>query len=407
MLTPWMRLRVGQVETLESVGEPIRVAFVIDALSAAGTESQLLALIRSIDRAKVVPHLVLLNGDDPASQALEPRDCPVMRLGIRKLLAPSTLRKAIAFRRWLREQRIDIVQAYFYDSVHFAVPIARWAGVPRVIRVQNNSGYSLTGMRKRMTQSLSRFIDWTLTNSDTGKADLIARQIARPETIQVMENGVDLVRFRGIAPIDPSEPIRRIGMVGNLRPVKNIDGLIRSMVPVVRQLPDVMLEIAGEGPDRPALESLIADLGLTANVRLLGSISDIPGFLARQQIAVLASHSEGMSNAVLEYLAAGRAVVATKVGANARLIPSDDFGVLVPAGDGDALSAALLRVCQNSTLAARLGANARQRVEREWSRESMCRRFEQFYAQILGRGFAPRIITGDDSRDHSALRHCE
>ena len=82
--------------------------------------------------------------------------------------------------------------------------------------------------------------------------------------------------------------------------------------------------VAGEGEQRPELERLIADLGLGDRFRLVGNVADVPGFLAGLDVAVLPSHAEGMSNAVLEYMAAGRPVVATDVGANAHLLGGGD-----------------------------------------------------------------------------------
>src|SRR6476469_4498515 len=95
--------------------DPVRVCFMIDRLSRAGTESQLLALIRELDRSQVRPSLVLLDGEDDLSRALEPADCPVIRLGVRKLFSPKAVSAARRLRAFWREQRPDILQAYFLD----------------------------------------------------------------------------------------------------------------------------------------------------------------------------------------------------------------------------------------------------------------------------------------------------
>src|SRR5262249_9330460 len=114
---------------------PIRVCFLIDRLSRAGTETQLLALIRSFNRSHVEPCLVLLDGEDDTSRGLEPADCPVLRLGVRSFFGPRAVRAALKLMHFLRYQQIDILQAYFLDSVYFGAPIARLAGVRRIIRV--------------------------------------------------------------------------------------------------------------------------------------------------------------------------------------------------------------------------------------------------------------------------------
>src|SRR4051812_22604486 len=114
---------------------PIRICFVIDGLTRAGTETQLLALIRSFDRRRFVPSLVLLGGDDELSRELAP-DCPVLRLGLRSLCSPQAVRAGAKLMCFWRQQRIDIVQTYFLDSTYFAVPLARLSGVRRVVRVR-------------------------------------------------------------------------------------------------------------------------------------------------------------------------------------------------------------------------------------------------------------------------------
>src|SRR5215203_1546515 len=93
--------------------DPVRVCYMIDRLSRAGTETQLLALVRTLDRTKVSPTLVLLDGEDDLSRALEPADCPVIRLGVRKLLSGRAVSAARRLRAFWREQRPDVLQAYF------------------------------------------------------------------------------------------------------------------------------------------------------------------------------------------------------------------------------------------------------------------------------------------------------
>src|SRR5713101_1347566 len=88
---------------------PVRVCFMIDSLQAAGTETQLLALIRNLDRSRVRPALCLLNGESELSRSLEPSDCPVLRLGVKGLTRPRSLPKALRLARFLHQQRIDVL----------------------------------------------------------------------------------------------------------------------------------------------------------------------------------------------------------------------------------------------------------------------------------------------------------
>ncbi len=357
---------------------PVRVAFVIDRLSRAGTESQLLALIRELDRDRVQPSLVLLDGTDTESRALEP-NCPVLRLGVTRLASRNALAAAKALAREWSSRQPDVVQAYFLDSAYFAAGVARWCRVPRVVRVRNNLGYWLTRRHRLLGRAVRPLIDATLTNTAAGRGQLEREG----ERAVVIGNGVDLDRFRNVRPVDVTRPVVRVGCVANLRPVKNIAGLMRAARVVSDRFPRVVFEVAGDGEQRVELERLRDSLGLGDRFVLRGPVADVPAFLSRCELAVLPSHSEGMSNAVLEYLGAGRAVVATAVGATPDLLDGGRCGLLAPPGDEATLTGAVCRLLGDPGLATDLGASGRRRAEREYSRAAMVRRFEEFYAGLL------------------------
>src|SRR5262249_6656265 len=159
-----------------------------------------------------------------------------------------------------------------------------------------------------------RIVDLTLTNSEQGRTALAAEGIP-PTKITVLDNGIDIDRFGRSRPPDVGRAAVRIGAVANLRPVKKPDLLVRFAAAVQQRHPHVYWELAGEGEQRPELERLTRGLNLQDRFVLRGAVSDVPAFLATLDIAVLCSRSEGMSNALLEYMASGRAIVATRVGA--------------------------------------------------------------------------------------------
>jgi glycosyltransferase involved in cell wall biosynthesis len=357
----------------------------IDRLAVAGTESQLMALIRQLDRTRVQPYLCLLDGEDPQSRALEPEDCPVLRLGVRVLCRPSSAAQALRLAWFLRRERIDVLQVYFADSTYLGVLAGRLAGVPHVVRTRNNLGHWMTPVDRRLVRLYSRLASVTVANCEACRRTVVADEGARPDSVIVLENGVDLERFLAVPALTINRPCRRVGAVANLRPVKGLDVLVRAAAQVTTAHPDATFQVAGEGESRPQLERAISDMGLAGRFGLAGSVRDIPAFLGSVEIAVLSSRAEGMCNAVLEYMAAGRAIVATAVGANPEMIEDGVHGLLVPPDDQDALAAALDRLVREPALAARLGAAARQRAIDRYSREAMVRRFEEFYQDLVSR----------------------
>ena len=366
-----------------SATDPVGVCFMIDRLSRAGTETQLLALIQNLDRSRVRPTLVLLDGEDDLSRALEPADCPVIRLGVRRLFSLSAARAAARLRAFWREHRPDVLQAYFLDAAYFGAPLAKLSGIRKVIRVRNNLGYWLTARHRLLGRLVRPFVDATLTNTAAGKEALVGAEGHHPDRVVVLENGVDTARFNRFMFPDTSKPRVRVGCVANLRPVKNIDGLMRAAQLALERFPKLVFEVAGEGEQRAALERLHAELGLGDRFRLRGSVADVAAFLRTVDVAVLPSHSEGMSNALLEYMSAGRAVIATDVGANPTLVRHRKDGLIVPPGDPAALAEAIGEMLANPLRTANFGASARKRVEAEYSRAAMCRRFEEFYLSLV------------------------
>lgn len=362
---------------------PVRVSFVIDRLTRAGTETQLVALINNLDRARVEPSLVLLDGEDDLSQTLEPDDCPVVRLGVRKLLSPTAMRAANRLRAFWREVRPDVVQTYFQDSSYFGVPVARSAGVKAVVRVRNNLGYALTRRDRVAGRVIRPLVDRFVTNTPAGRDVIVAGDGYAADRVVVLENGVDTHRFNRFMLPDTTKKRVRVGCVANLRPVKNVDGLMRAAKLLLDRHPGVVVEVAGDGDQRAELERLHAELGLGSRFVFRGSVADSAAFLRTVEVAVLPSHTEGMSNALLEYMAAGRAVVATAVGANPTLIDDGKNGLIVPPADPTALADAIGRYLSRPLMAAAFGSAARRKVEAEYSREAMTRRFEDFYRQLI------------------------
>ncbi len=370
----------------------IRICFVIDNLSRAGTEMQLLLLLKHLDRAQVQPYLCLLDGEGDSSRQLEPDDVPVLRLGVRRLKALHTARQAFRFRHYLKHNRIDIVQTYFPDSTRFAAPVAKAAGVRAVFGSRRNIGHAVSKSDAWIARIYNRFfIDKIIANCEADRQSVIEQENTSPENVVVIPNGIDLERFRHIATWTPKpngQP-RKVGMVGNLREVKGPDIFIRAAKAVLDKHPDTRFEIAGGGEPEPYQE-LIDDLGLRDCVYLLGPVVDIPTFLATLDIAVLPSRAEGLSNALIEYMAAGRPIVATDVGGNTELIQSKIQGLIVPANRTDALAQAVLEFLDMPDVASECASRASS-SSASLGVETLARRFSDIIAASVRASSNPKV----------------
>lgn len=363
---------------------PVRVCFMIDELNVAGTESQLLALLRHLDRTRVEPYLALLKPGADEANPLEPDDCPVLRLGVRVLRRPRSLLETWRFARFLKRHQIDVLMLYMPDSIYFGAFAGKLAGTAHILRVRNNLNHWMRPVDRLLGRLCNHLVTGTVVNCGAARRAVLRDERPAPRTISVLENGVDLERFLGVPEWTP-RPHRpqRVGIVANLRRVKGLDFFVQAAAELATTLADVTFHIAGEGEERAALEAQIAKLGMTQRIELCGKVADIPGFLGELDVAVLASRSEGMSNAVLEYMAAARPIVTTDVGAAAQLLHHGRHGLLVPPEDPACLAGAITQLLSDREQAAQLARAARRRVQRRFSRQAMVARFERFFGSLV------------------------
>jgi glycosyltransferase involved in cell wall biosynthesis len=178
-------------------------------------------------------------------------------------------------------------------------------------------------------------------------------------------------------------------MVGRLSPEKDVETLLHAIAIAVRTCPVLRLEVAGDGPCRADLEQLTAELRLGDHVRFLGDVRDIPALLARASLFALPSLTEGVSLTLLEAMARGLPVVATRVGGNPEVVLDEETGLLVPARSPAELAGAVLRLWRDRGAARRMGLAARRRAEQYFDVRRMVAGYEDLYAQLLRPGSWP------------------
>jgi glycosyltransferase involved in cell wall biosynthesis len=210
-------------------------------------------------------------------------------------------------------------------------------------------------------------------------ARLARREGVSRQRVRAVWNGIDISRFSYTGP-DATGPAV---MVGRLSPEKNVETLLRAAALLVRRRPQFRLNIAGTGPCLEALKKLHGELGLGGVVTFLGEVADVPGLLARSSMLVLPSWTEGISLTLLEAMARGLPAVATRVGGNGEVVADGTTGMLVPAGDADALAGAIERLHDDPALAQRLGVAGRRRVERHFDVRQMVAEYETLYRRAI------------------------
>ncbi len=364
------------------------IFFYTDSRELGGAELALLMLIEHLD-AGWRPTLLL--DEDPGSRPLAER-AEALGASVRHV-APMPLglagaRRAVGLARLLRAERPAIFHA------HLSWPLAaKWALAasvaarrPTVATVQLIPEFRLERSSYLQLRALAAGVNRYIAVSRDVASELIERFRWPAAKVSIGYNAVEINRFGGAAPAGLREQIGGSDRPLVLTPArldeqKGHPVLLRAAA----ELPGVDFVLAGEGPLRGSLEALAAELGVADRVHFLGYRSDIPELLAACDAFALPSLYEGSSLAVLEAMAARRAVVSSAIGGTNELIEDGVDGLLVAPGDSAVLAAALRRLLEDDGLRATFATQARERVERDFTPAAMTGRVEAIYAELLAR----------------------
>lgn len=349
---------------------PANVVYLIDTMACdtAGTQRQLLETIRRLDRARYRPLLVCL-WESPWMRTAD-LPCETISLGHRGFLKPGFPGVVRRLGRLFDERGIDLVQVFFDEAIFVGWLGAR-AARRRPVLVSSRRDMGLGAANQPWYHRLfplalplvNRDYAAIIANSEMVRRYAAARERTPPGKYRVVRNGVAFAPAaagRDSAPAGAGEAA--VACVASLTPVKRHDVLLRAWAAVAAaEGAPRRLVLFGEGPERARLEALAASLGVAGSVTFAGAVTDVADRLPAMQLGVLCSDREGLSNAILEYMASGLPVVATDVGGNPELVDAAN-GVLVPAGDPGALAAALSRLLADEAGRRRLGAASLARI---------------------------------------------
>ena len=290
-----------------------------------------------------------------------------------------------------------------------AVVPAWAAGVP--VRVHGEHGWDVSdpdGTRRRfrvMRRVYRPFVTHYIALSNHLQSYLTSCVGVTPGRVARICNGVDTLRFRpspGGREALSGSPFRDaglcvIGTVGRLQAIKDPVNLVRAFALLVQREPlrsqRMRLMMVGDGPLRAEVEREIARTGIGERVWLVGERREVPEAMRAMDVFVLPSRAEGISNTILEAMASGLPVIATRVGGNPELVSDGETGMLVPAADSAALADALMRYLADDGLARAHGRAGRQRAEKEFSIDGMVARYATLYESLLDAAGRPAPAT--------------
>lgn len=286
-------------------------------------------------------------------------------------------------------RNVQIVQTYHFKSDWVGSKIASFLGCPH-ISSRRDMGYTQTLLRRFIYHSINRHVSEYIAPSEAVKESVIEREGIASDRIHVIHNGLDTARFgedqdscKTRAELGLPMTGMIVGNTGSFRPVKNHELLIRSWRKVVDSRLGVHLAIVGQGPLENELRRQTRNLNLEGSVTFVEHTNDIPRVLKALDVFVLSSHSEGMSNALLEAMAAGLPVVATDVGGNGECVVHEKTGFLTPPGDASEMARRLGYLLDHPAEAAAMGAAGKERVAALFDIEGMVQRHASLYDSLL------------------------
>jgi sugar transferase (PEP-CTERM/EpsH1 system associated) len=361
----------------------IPILHLITELSAGGAQTALLRLLTGLDRDRFSPTVACLyNGDGTVAQRIRALGIRVFDAHMHRKVDLAAL---LRLYRWIRYVHPMILHTYLFHANLPGRILGRLAGVP-IIVCSERTMETESEWRYRLNRITDPLTDRVVCVSQH-VADFVVEHVGIPRhKTLVIPNGVALQDFehlpskqRARAALGLSPHQMLIGTVARLESVKRLDVLLQA----VESLHDVYAVIVGDGPEQAQLKAMSERSGLAARVHFAGQQDDVRTWLAAMDVFVLSSDWEGLSNAMLEAMAAGLPIVATAVGGTPMGVVDGITGLLVPPRDPVALAEAIACLLRDPNLRHQMGQAGRERVAAQFDIATTVRCTEALYQRLL------------------------
>ncbi|HYK22080.1 MAG TPA: glycosyltransferase family 4 protein [Pyrinomonadaceae bacterium] len=358
-----------------------------------GSERQMIQITKLLhESGDYDVHVATLGIDGVLRSEMESLQLPIVEYPLTSFYDANMVRQTRRFVSYLKKHHIKIVHSHDFYSNIFATTGSVLAGIPARITSKRET----TGVRTPVQTTTERYA-FRLAHAVVANAGAVKEHLIRlgvsSEKIALIYNGIDLSRFNQNG--QPGEALQRLGlaaiqgrpvitMVANFEyRIKDQPMLLRAAQRVLPEVPDAVFVFAGEGELREETQKLAEQLGLTESCFFIGRCASVPDLLAASDICVLSSQAEGFSNSILEYMAAGRAVVATDVGGASEAIVEGETGYLVKAGDDRAMAERIISLLKDPDRRCTMGLNGRRLVEQRFSCEARLAKTAALYQKFL------------------------
>jgi glycosyltransferase involved in cell wall biosynthesis len=376
-----------------------KVLYVFAALPVGGAEQVLVTELKGLSRELFFPLVCVISEKGPVGEMIEQMGIPVISLHRMKKhqFDYGIIREIKAL---ILQEKIVLVHTHLYDGGKYGRIAARMAKVPGIIHTAHNIYIKRRTKYHLINRILASFTGRIIAVSEAVKESLVRYDRINRNKIQVIYNGIDLTGFDG--PFSPKDIRAGLGIgaeefvIGVIARLEEQKGH-RFLLEALSQLPEspascLKILIVGDGQLRSVLEAETKKRGLSSKVFFLGTRKPITPILKALDLFLLPSLWEGFSMAILEAMAAGVPVIATRVGGAGEVIASGRDGLLIPPGDAQSLAKAIQDVLEHRDKYKEMARNGRERVRQHFSQEQHMMALQTLYLQVLGeKGVRPEI----------------
>lgn len=377
----------------------LKIVYTINRMDVGGSQTHLLQVFNLLDRRRFDPVLYCLSGEGALLEAVRETGVRVVRAGVRTGFRSPRVIPAVLRLAWMfRQESADIVHNYLLRANAVGSVAARLAGVPLVLASKRGC-HEMRGWELRGAQLGNALSDCVTTNAEAVRQFVHQDESCALDKMVVIPSGIDTDRFQPPAGggdktrlgLRPGDPV--VGVVTRMRVRKGVEEFIEAMIQVRREHPGAQAVIVGEVELDDDMRTRVAEAGMADDLHLLGRRSDMPEVLAAFDLFVLASHDEGMSNAILEAMAMEKPVVATDVGGTGEVVREGVSGRLVPPRVVEPLARAIAEVLADPDGMREMGRAGRAIVVEGFSARSMVRQMEALYEKLVRQRSGVRTLT--------------
>lgn len=373
----------------------IRLVMLIDSLGLGGAERLLATYLEHFDATHFDLRVCALNERDgnPIADVLRRLGIPVDLVPIPNLRTLTGLPRLV---RYLREQKADILHTQLQFSDALGSIAARILNIPTVSTLHIVDGAprsQRSSLRRELTWwSLRHFSSHIIAVSEEARQQYLRKKRVPPAKITTLYNGIDLSNF---VPLSEDERLQErvalglppdakvITTVAVLRPAKGIQYQIEALPRILKAVPNAYYLVVGDGQHRGALESAARQHRVADRVIFTGARKDIPNLLALSDVFVLPTLDEALPTVVAEAMAAGKPIVASRVGGVPEMVEDGRNGFLVPSAKPDKLADACLRLIQQPNQARSMGQAGREIVKKKFNAAKQVQKLSNLYLSLL------------------------